>query len=243
VPGYKDLYGAVIGRGLTNPDFKLYVLGYPHFFNVDTDQCDGATFAYYKDDNGGPYLTKDRRETINGLIEQMNEAIRAAVASTNDKRILFVDISPSFEGHRYCEEGIKEPYSGGLFTGIDDNAAWLYHFDWNPAHELDANASAVTDYPPATLSCDSNPEADNDMGAILQCGLVNSSVTSLTFGGTLVETQDKGPKGMPGDVVAVLTASDSADPEQYSLFQRTFHPTYRSHTAIKDAMFAALGVA
>ena len=188
VPGYKDLYSAVFDRGLTDPNFKLYVLGYPHFFNVDTDQCDGVTFAYYKDDNEGPFLTKDTRNTINGLIQQMNEAIRAAVMSVNDDRIVFVDISPFFNGHRFCEEGISEPYSGGIITGIDDNAAWLYHFDWNPFHELDANPSAVTNYPNATFSCDANLEADNDMGAVIQCGFVNSSVTSLMFGGTLVET-------------------------------------------------------
>jgi hypothetical protein len=243
VPGYKDLYGAVIDRGLTDPDFKLYVLGYPLFFNNDTDQCNKATFAYYKDDKGGPFLTNTTRTTINGLIQQMNDAIRAAVVSVNDKRIVFVDISPAFNGHRFCEEGIKEPYSGGIFTGIDDKAAWLYHFDWNPFHELDYNSSAVTNYANATFSCDQTLEADNDMGATLQCGFAKSSVTSLMFGGTLVETQDGGPNGTESEAAALLTGGDSGDPGQYGLFQRTFHPTYRGHTAIKDAMFAALGVA
>lgn len=124
VPQHKDIYSAVIDHGLTNPDFKLYVLGYPHFFNVDTDQCDGATFTYYKDDDEGPFLTKDMRNTINGLIQKkMNDAIRAAVIAANDKHVVFVDISPFFTGHRFCELGIEKPYSGGIFTGIVDNAA------------------------------------------------------------------------------------------------------------------------
>ena len=67
------------------------VHSYPHFFNVDTDQCDGATFAYYKDSSGGPFLTKDIRNKINSLIEQMNNAIKSAIAATNNPNIIFVE--------------------------------------------------------------------------------------------------------------------------------------------------------
>jgi hypothetical protein len=242
VPQYIEVLEAVKLHNLTDPNFKLYVLGYPHFFSIGTDQCDGASFAYYKDDKGGPYLTKDTRISINGLIQQMNEEIQAVVKAFDDKRFVYVDISASFENHRFCEDGINEPYSGGIFTGIDDNAAWLYHFDWNPFHEMDGQSSAVTNYQNATFSCDSALETANDMGATLQCGFMKSGVTSLMFGGTLVETSDDVETGTEGNGAALLASGDSEDPGQYGLFQRTFHPTHRGHSAIKDALFATLGI-
>jgi hypothetical protein len=242
VPGYETIYSAAIDRGGDSRAFQVYVLGYPEFFNADTDQCDEVSFAYYEDNSGGPFLTKEMRKNINGLIEQMNQAIKAAAESAHNDNIIFVNITTAFQGHRFCEDGIVEPYSGGLYTGIDDSAAWLYHFDWNPLHELD-DSSVVTNYTNATFGCNADLEAANDAGAVLQCGFVNSGVTSLMFGGTLVEEQDDDETGTEVNAAALLSSGDSGDPGQYGLFQRTYHPTYRGHTAIKDAIFAALGVA
>ena len=127
LPGYITMYNYVLDQ-VSNPDFKLYVLGHPLFFNADTDQCDNATFAYKKDEAGGPYLTKDIRKSINASIKRMNDALNATVASMDDDRVQFVDVSPFSDGHRFCEEGIEEPYSDSRFK-TDDNAASLYHFD------------------------------------------------------------------------------------------------------------------
>lgn len=233
VASYSTLYQQIVDH-LKVPDSKLFVLGYPLFFNTDTDQCDKATFAYVKDSSGGPFLTKSVRQTVNDLIKQMNDKIRATVMSLNTNRAQFVDISPFFEGHRFCEQGINEPYSGGIFTGIDDNAAWLYHFDWNPFHELDTD-----NYPPATISC---PDANNnDMGSTIQCGLASSGVTSIKFGGSLLEKEDGTPSTDTDKAIAELIGPQS-DAGQYGLFQRTFHPTWRGNVAIKDAILHALGL-
>ena len=102
---------------------------------------------------------------------------------------------------------------------------------------MNDDPSQATDYPPATWSCDQDLLNDNDAGAVLQCGLAGSGVTSNEFGGTLIE---KDGSNVSTDT---LSGGNSGDPSQYGLFQRTFHPTHRGHTAIKDALFAAIGVA
>lgn len=84
-------WGTILNSNNTGVGFSNIICSYPHFFNVDTDQCDTASFAYNKNDKGGPFLTKDIRGKINDLIEQMNNAIRSAIAATNNPNIQFVE--------------------------------------------------------------------------------------------------------------------------------------------------------
>jgi len=70
IPKLNQLYFEMAeGSGLTDPNFKLYVLGYVHFFNDIADQCNGASFAYYKNSNNGLFLTIALRKSINGLVQ------------------------------------------------------------------------------------------------------------------------------------------------------------------------------
>jgi hypothetical protein len=53
------------------PSFYLYVTGYAHFFNENTDDCDKWSFsAFPRFADDMPLLTKPLRKEINGLAEQ-----------------------------------------------------------------------------------------------------------------------------------------------------------------------------
>lgn len=54
---------------------------------------------------------------MNGLVTSLNSVIQAAVLDAKNMGwqkchgVHFVDVDPSFEGHRWCEPGVKEPDS------------------------------------------------------------------------------------------------------------------------------------
>jgi hypothetical protein len=70
-----------------------FLTGYAHFFNVDADatRCNNQSFCPTLGRN--PKLSMELRVAINDLVEQVN----------NNPNIHFVDISPGFNGHRFCE--------------------------------------------------------------------------------------------------------------------------------------------
>lgn len=98
--------------GKANPDFKLYILGYAHFFNTNDNYCKGVSFAPLG--LGGaapgnpPKLSVALRTAFNTAITDVN-TILAQVATDINKELggnwaKFIDISPAFNGHRFCED-------------------------------------------------------------------------------------------------------------------------------------------
>ncbi|PKX91286.1 putative alpha-1,3-glucanase [Aspergillus novofumigatus IBT 16806] len=119
-----SIYSQIHQKATSNPDFHLYVAGYPRFFNPTTTECDSVTFKYWSWQFGPSptttYLTTDLRKEMNDLVDGVNQAIQAAVTDTNELMISnathFVDVNPYFEGHRWCEAGVKEPDSSNRNT-------------------------------------------------------------------------------------------------------------------------------
>lgn len=64
-------------------------------------------------DRSDVWLTTGLRTGMNGLVMSLNNVIQAAVLDANNlvgrNVTRFVDVDPSFEGHRWCEPGVKEP--------------------------------------------------------------------------------------------------------------------------------------
>ncbi|KAK0645957.1 SGNH hydrolase-type esterase domain-containing protein [Cercophora newfieldiana] len=103
-----------------HPRFTITVTGYAKFFNAETEECDGVSLGVWWGGAGvvrGPKLTKEVRGRMNGLVERVNAKIRRTVEGVNGgfagmERVVFVDYDKEFEGHRFCEEGVKEPDYG-----------------------------------------------------------------------------------------------------------------------------------
>ena len=159
-------------------DFKIYLTGYPAFFNVDTTWCNQVTFWYATPHHaplplpdGYPYLTQGLRRELNDLVQSLNQYLSDTVDElnaqpqyANNPQAVFVPTDPAFNGHRFCEAGVQEPAPQRSDT-------WFFLSGWgdNPlpgtpgpfvAEELitQGNTTALPD--PAT--CDpyeSDPEA------------------------------------------------------------------------------------
>ncbi|KAI8943893.1 hypothetical protein F4801DRAFT_603137 [Xylaria longipes] len=99
-----------------NKDFRLYILGYVHFFNLGANYCDDISFG--------------------ALATRVNQ-IRARVANdVGDSRVKFLDISPAFEGHRFCED--NHNYKDQWYNAD----VWLWNFN-TPADDPPADSALM----------------------------------------------------------------------------------------------------
>ncbi|KAF2110764.1 SGNH hydrolase-type esterase domain-containing protein [Lophiotrema nucula] len=89
-----------------DPEFRLYVIGYGAFFNVDDDStwCNNFSFVVPWHDRSQK-LTLELRRDINDLVEQTNSKIEEQVLSFNNPKIGFIDVGSAFDGNRFCETG------------------------------------------------------------------------------------------------------------------------------------------
>lgn len=83
-------------------DLKVYVLGYPQLFSIDT-QCAANV-----------RLDQEEREFSRGLVVYLNAVIRAA---TERAGVQYIDVQDAFAGAQLCEEGEKAV--NGLTSGND----------------------------------------------------------------------------------------------------------------------------
>ncbi|KAI1094705.1 SGNH hydrolase [Rostrohypoxylon terebratum] len=93
-----------------NPNFFITVTGYARFFNELTDECDNMSFGIWWN---GPKLKKDLRINMNAMVLTVNAKVRKTVDLVNSRfttdKLVFIDYDQDFDGHRFCEEGVKEP--------------------------------------------------------------------------------------------------------------------------------------
>ena len=104
--------------------FQLYITGYAHFFNIDTDGCNTTSFGALPVHQ--PLLNIALRSAINGLVQDLNDMYQAAITEENDPNVHYVDVSESpndgFDTHRFCDIGITDKYNvtisgSGISTG------------------------------------------------------------------------------------------------------------------------------
>jgi hypothetical protein len=120
-------------------NFTLVVTGYAQFFATpqgNTDCNNGQIQLAAVQDIGTDTrpslpLTVELRDRINTGVNAFNNMIKATVSevqkglerdNVDDKRIIFVDIDPIFEGHRFCEKGASTDAGFPEFT----NTAWFF---------------------------------------------------------------------------------------------------------------------
>jgi hypothetical protein len=77
---------------------KLFVTGYPGFWNHHTDYCDNISFKLNCLNNYVLPLTKERRKKMNDLTDLLNTKIKT-----------IIDNWPTRADLGMCEEGVKEP--------------------------------------------------------------------------------------------------------------------------------------
>lgn len=125
VNGYVMMLKLILKR--MKPRARLLVTGYAIFFNDNTALCDGMTFSRT---NPERYLTRQLRRELNHLVRILNHAIGNAAAEAG---VEYVDIDPMFEGHRFCEDGVREPNNSRSDT-------WFFNLQYDRADVTDSHA-------------------------------------------------------------------------------------------------------
>jgi hypothetical protein len=86
-----------------------YYTGYAKFFDVTDDSCDKVTWHIYNELRTRAYLTQEKRQQMNDLVDLMNNAIRSAVERAGPN-VHFIDYDKyvGMTDGRFCQPGDDE---------------------------------------------------------------------------------------------------------------------------------------
>lgn len=142
-------------QSILNPGGVIYITGYAKFFSPDgsaNDQCDNTFFFNSRFVRGLLGVLKMKianRQSMNNLVDRVNQRIRDDVINPlggANANIVFIDIDPHFNGHRFCEPN-QDPWGSNddrvqfndLYTDLGEESKWD-----GPAHLNDIWAPEIT---------------------------------------------------------------------------------------------------
>jgi lysophospholipase L1-like esterase len=96
---FQELVAAVVRRMEERKGALLLFTGYARFFDAETAWCDTVSFWRGRDAEKR-LLTRDVRKRFNGMVDRLNDVIKAAAEAGGAR---YVDADQLFEGHRFCE--------------------------------------------------------------------------------------------------------------------------------------------
>ncbi|RMZ73071.1 esterase [Pyrenophora seminiperda CCB06] len=200
------------------PRTKLYVTGYPAFWNADTDACDKVSFKLNCPHNYVLPLTKERRRKMNELHALLNTKIKATIDNWPTHADLFyVNVNDKFNGHRFCEEGVQEPSYRNPNT-------WFYPLEYNTGGQS-VPYDGRTNVPSG--DCKALLDDDGDQGDYFACLMSNGMRASNTVIdlNNLPNNAGDGPVAVQSDLPDWLA--------------RVFHPNINGMSAYRDAIVEA----
>ncbi|KAI1106885.1 SGNH hydrolase [Jackrogersella minutella] len=207
-----------------NPSFFITVTGYARFFNEVTDECDDMSFGIWWN---GPRLKKDLRINMNAMVLTVNAKIQKTIDLVNARftkdKLIFIDYDKEFDGHRFCEEGVKEP-------DYDRRDTWFFLIGGpdNARNETQSNhTSSFETLPPTSVlvdpsSCLEPAQASGDWGRLALCYMA------------IAKHQDPTLQPARGDLVA--QNSMWYVPTYYG---KTFHPRSLGHEVMRNKIYEA----
>ncbi|KAJ4293386.1 hypothetical protein N0V90_008669 [Kalmusia sp. IMI 367209] len=203
------------------PRTKLFITGYPEFWNDKTDYCDNVSFKLNCPNNYVLPLTKERRRGMNWLTWKLNDKIQATIRNwPTGADIHYVDTNSHFAGHRFCEEGVREP----SYRNPD---IWFYPLEYTTSGQsvnFDGKGSNIP-----SGDCKALLE-DGDQGDYFTCLMANGVLDNNTS----IDLNNM-RNNVPGDgEVAITSGSDLPD-----WIARVFHPNINGMTAYRDAIVQA----
>jgi hypothetical protein len=215
-----DFNGAIEKIFKEAPKTHLFITGYPRFWNDTTDYCDTVSFKLLCVKNNILPLIKDRRKKMNDLTLRLNDKIKSmisAITPPQGSTITYVDTDPYFEGHRFCEEGVKEP-------SYRNRNIWFFPLEFYTDETM---TFTVTDKTPVG-DCGAMLDEGRGAGAYYACLMAND-----VLNGTVVELHSM------SNNVAPAEGEKEPSPNEFWWFAvRTFHPTMQGHEAYHKAFFA-----
>ncbi|EDN10312.1 predicted protein [Histoplasma mississippiense (nom. inval.)] len=111
----------ILAKG-NGPHFRLLTLGYSPFFDEAlSDDCNNRSFGFWK--MWQPKLTVNLRQQLNEISLELNNKIVHLIKDLDDERIVWVDWSPKFKDHLFCQRGNK--------TISDGDNTWFFDVDFS----------------------------------------------------------------------------------------------------------------
>lgn len=239
--------------------FKVYLTGYPAFFNTLTTSCDYTTFYYWQPCHHGfhrpgnwAYLKQDLRDKINNLVVHINTILSQVADTVNtkypSKRVYFIDPNPAFDGHRFCESDggheVLEPdwnrQDTWLFlSGMSDNS-----LPGTASAKESANqeSKALTTGNSTWLSqdtCNATQNGDNDWYDKMLCEMAMAVKQPLSN-----STDPNNATAVYESDLAAIARGDFDEVEvpgyiaTLARTAKTFHPKTLGHQAYKNLIMA-----
>lgn len=223
VPGLTRSIQAIFNAA---PKARVFMTGYPAFWNAETDACDKVSFKFGCINNSVLPLIKERRRRMNDLTRKLNGIIKRVIDATTPRgggSIHFVDVDPYFDGHRFCENGVDEP----SYRNPD---IWFYPFEYSTGGTL--NISSSLSQQTNSTQCSSILDDNGDSGDYFNC-LLNTGMAA----NDITINLDSLPNNVAGDDnLGNLTASSSGSGSLPAFLARIFHPTIMGMKAYKQAI-------
>ncbi|KAI0406387.1 SGNH hydrolase-type esterase domain-containing protein [Xylaria palmicola] len=183
-----------------NDNFRLYVLGYAHFFNLGANYCDDISFGPLRH---RPKLSNQLRTDINDGVERVNQVLARAVGDFTDPRITFIDISPAFNGHRFCEN--SHSYQDQWYS----TDVWLWNLN-TPADDPPADPALINGWlNGGSAMADISPDAG--LGVEMQGGVETDGSGGSTGQPTWFQRPFHPKKGGTQAIANIVIAQALAD--------------------------------
>jgi hypothetical protein len=188
--------------------FRLYVTGFPEFFDVTTTECDSVTFAIKpKEDGTSTKMTVELRKDFNAMSVKLNEVIERAALMNKVRGVEWISINQFMDTHRFCEPGITEPDQ-------KNKNLWLFHYPYGQPDDAAYN------------------EALRDaVNRLANSGNNNTFNTYSEYLNAVLENIEA-PPGDPAVVQGVLDPLWRRAGNDF----KTFHPQVPLHEKIRDAI-------
>ncbi|KAH8645954.1 SGNH hydrolase-type esterase domain-containing protein [Tricladium varicosporioides] len=230
------------GSNPRSSNFTLYVLGYAQFWNANTDFCNDSQMAFWTR-WAGPKLTKENRAAMNTVLINLNNMLRNLVAKISanlrpGRRIIYVDIDPLFEGHRFCDHK-SEP---------NPINAKNYFFQMNDQDTLPdgTNYDNVPFWPdkPSTLGVPAYPGVND--AATCRSLLSGSARNSMLYGELAFCEISIMLADNPGvsleDTLYMRSDGGGQIGKQYDImkYNRVFHPKTIGYAKVKDKVMSMI---
>jgi hypothetical protein len=205
-------------------------MGYPSFFNDVTEDCDLVSFKWFCERSSSGIsnlilpLIQSRRHAMNSLATQLNQVLLDVANSYRSPLVQFVNTDPWFDGHRFCEAGVKEPSYRNPNT-------WFYPLEYWTGGTLIFDPDAVGNGNCTALYGSDNE--DYDWGNYYACEIADA-VLAANVTLNLTALLENVPGG--NDISLTSSGGSGALP---SFLARVFHPTINGMTAYTRAIEAA----
>ena len=123
----------------SNPEFLLYLTGYPQFFGTDYDPWCNNEAWNIPGRSATPYLSVELRTAFNDHMSRVNDVYKTTIQQNFAKRARFVDLDSGFSGHRFCEPGASHSDQLNTDTNFENVYLWNLNWPWQVANQAAPN--------------------------------------------------------------------------------------------------------